>query len=183
MRSGTGEGGHWVFAYGSLMWRPDFAFVERQKARLAGYHRSLCIYSHHYRGPPDKPGRVLGREGGGSCVGIAFRVAPEAWPATLEALRERELVSGVYHEMSLKALLAGGSSVSATAYVADRSHRQYAGKLERRAMVERVRHCSGSAGTNIDYVRNTHLHLRAIGIADPHLGWIVDAVDAAAGGG
>src|SRR4029077_2243995 len=26
----------WVFAYGSLMWRPDFPFVERVEARLVG---------------------------------------------------------------------------------------------------------------------------------------------------
>ena len=31
----------WVFAYGSLIWRPCFAYVERLKATLAGYRRRL----------------------------------------------------------------------------------------------------------------------------------------------
>ncbi|HEX5930860.1 MAG TPA: gamma-glutamylcyclotransferase, partial [Methyloceanibacter sp.] len=29
----------WVFAYGSLMWQPGFAFSERAPAALIGAHR------------------------------------------------------------------------------------------------------------------------------------------------
>ncbi|MEQ8805085.1 MAG: gamma-glutamylcyclotransferase, partial [Rhodospirillales bacterium] len=46
----------WVFAYGSLMWNPGFAFTDRQSAELDGFHRAFCIYSHHYRGTPARPG-------------------------------------------------------------------------------------------------------------------------------
>ena len=45
-----------VFAYGSLMWRPDFPFVEILPATLYGYHRAFCITSTHYRGNTDRPG-------------------------------------------------------------------------------------------------------------------------------
>jgi glutathione-specific gamma-glutamylcyclotransferase len=174
------EGEHWIFGYGSLMWRPDFIFAERVKARLAGYHRSLCIYSHHYRGTPEKPGLVLGLDRGGSCVGIAFRIEPELWPKVLDAVRKRELVSGVYVETSVRLLLADGRQPRAVTYLADRAHSQYAGKLTRPAMLDRVRHCSGAAGPNVDYVRNTHQHLLAIGISDANLGWIVEAIGEAA---
>ncbi|HAY49272.1 MAG TPA: gamma-glutamylcyclotransferase, partial [Thalassospira sp.] len=82
----------WVFGYGSLLWRPGFEFTERSRALLRGYHRSFCIYSHHYRGTPENPGLVLGLNAGGECVGNAFRIAPENWNAVKAYLDERELV-------------------------------------------------------------------------------------------
>lgn len=174
------DGALWIFAYGSLMWRPDFDFVDRRKARLSGYHRSLCIESQVYRGTPDRPGLVLGLDRGGSCVGVAFRIAPERQAATLDAVRTRELVTGVYKEVRAGIMLADGQRRTAVTYVADRDHAQYVGRLGRPAMLDRVRRCAGIAGSNLDYVRNTHLHLLELGIRDANLGWIVDAVDTSA---
>ena len=167
----------WIFAYGSLMWRPDFAFAERTKARLGGYHRSLCIASHHYRGTPERPGLVLGLDRGGSCLGVAFRIPDHARAATLAAVRARELISGVYRETTVQVVLADGRRPKAITYVADRSHDQYAGKLDPAAMLERVRAGIGQAGPNVDYVRNTHLHLAELGISDPMLAWLVESAE------
>src|SRR5689334_21791044 len=65
----------WVFGYGSLIWRPDFDYLERQPARLIGAHRALCVFSHVHRGTPERPGLVLGLDLGGACRGVAYRVA------------------------------------------------------------------------------------------------------------
>src|SRR3954466_4710161 len=54
-----------VFGYGSLMWRPDFPYIEIVPAALHGYHRAFCIRSTHYRGTREKPGLVLGLDRGG----------------------------------------------------------------------------------------------------------------------
>ncbi|MEL7030355.1 MAG: gamma-glutamylcyclotransferase, partial [Pseudomonadota bacterium] len=88
----------WVFGYGSLMWRPDFDYLERQSALLFGYHRAFCIYSVHHRGRPEKPGLVFGLDRGGACRGVAFRLAPDARSEIFEQLRAREQVTSVYLE-------------------------------------------------------------------------------------
>ena len=159
----------WIFAYGSLMWRPDFAFEERRRAQVFGFHRSLCIYSHHYRGTPAQPGLVLGLDRGGSCIGLCFRIAAEAAVATLDAVRRRELVTDVYLEIAAPVRLDDGRRCIATTYVADRSHAQYAGALPTDEVLRLVRQGIGVAGTDLDYVRNTEAHLRDLGIADPLL--------------
>src|SRR5208337_3839043 len=115
-------GDFWVFAYGSLMWRPGFDFVESALAFVQGYHRSLCVFSHVHRGTPERPGLVLGLDRGGSCEGVAFRVAAAKRAKTLAYLRERELVTSVYQERTLSVEFAEGASAPAVAYVADRSH-------------------------------------------------------------
>jgi cation transport protein ChaC len=33
------DGDLWVFAYGSLIWRPGFAYVEAHRGTLAGFRR------------------------------------------------------------------------------------------------------------------------------------------------
>jgi glutathione-specific gamma-glutamylcyclotransferase len=166
----------WVFAYGSLMWRPGFAFVERLPARLHGFHRSLCVYSSRYRGTPEKPGLVLGLDRGGSCPGVAFRVDSAAVPDTIAYLRERELVTHVYREVLAPVQLRTGERTRALAYVVDRQHRQYAGRLPAEEMVRVVRDGQGISGPNRDYVLNTVAALNEMGTRDPALERIAAAL-------
>lgn len=164
----------WVFGYGSLMWQPGFAYVERQRGLLRGYHRSLCIYSHVHRGTPERPGLVLGLDRGGSCRGVAFRVDDAQEQKTVNYLRERELVTKVYVERRLPVTLADGRRVTALAYVVDADHEQYAGKLSRSKQLALVRQGLGRSGPNPDYVASTHLHIKELGFVDPTLQWLTD---------
>lgn len=169
MRSGEDL---WVFAYGSLMWRPGFDFSERHRAFVRGYHRSLCIYSHVHRGTRDRPGLVLGLDRGGSCNGIAFRVESAAAEATCAYLRAREQVTLVYREVAVRIRLADGRVVDALCYVADRSHAQYAGRLDRPELIRLVAQGEGVSGKNADYVKSTQAHLAELAIRDTTLEWL-----------
>ncbi|MDB5570806.1 MAG: ChaC family protein [Hyphomicrobiales bacterium] len=156
----------WVFAYGSLLWNPGFSFLEVQRARVTGYHRSLCIYSHVHRGTAERPGLVLGLDRGGSCLGAAYRVDPIAWSETIAYLREREQVTAIYREARLRVSLEGGEQVSAIAYIVDRKHSQYAGKLPHDAILTHVAQGVGQSGANSEYVLNTQRRLTQMGIRD-----------------
>jgi cation transport protein ChaC len=180
----------WVFGYGSLMWRPGFFFAERAPARLIGLHRALCVYSFIYRGTPEKPGLVLGLDRGGACRGIAYRVDKAQRAATLAYLREREQVTHVYREMMRAVTLhdkkrepyplaagneavpgagAGERRVMALVYVVDRSHPQYAGRLDLAAQLHHVRQGHGRGGSNRDYVIATIKEIEAQGCFDTKL--------------
>ena len=162
----------WVFGYGSLMWRPGFTYARRCKALLRGWRRSLCVYSHVHRGSPERPGLVLGLDRGGACPGVAFEVDPALREATIRYLREREQVTSVYLERIAPVTLECGERVPALIYVADRLHDQYAGRLDREAMLEHVRNGQGRFGRNTEYVLETYDHLREIGVRDRDLEWL-----------
>jgi glutathione-specific gamma-glutamylcyclotransferase len=162
----------WVFGYGSLMWQPGFEYQERQSALVHGWRRSLCIYSHVYRGTPERPGLVLGLDRGGACHGVAFRVAASLRERTIDYLRQREQVTAVYLERNVVVHLADGTKANAVTYVADRNHLQYAGRLEREQLLGLVTQGVGQSGPNVDYVLNTEAHLRENGIRDPILEWL-----------
>jgi cation transport protein ChaC len=165
------EGDLWVFGYGSLMWRPGFEFMERVPARLIGEHRALCVYSFVHRGTPEKPGLVLGLDRGGACRGVAFRVAAANRPETVAYLRAREQVTSVYREVMRSVWLENErrERVSALAYVVDRGHVQYAGRLSLADQVRHVLQGHGQSGANRDYVLSTVKAIEAAGFRDAPL--------------
>lgn len=159
----------WIFGYGSLMWRPDFAFVERAKATITGYHRAFCIASTMHRGTPERPGLVLGLDRGRACTGVAYRISPTAGAAVMAYLRARELIYGVYRETRLVADLADGASqgqARVVAYTVERAHPSYTGVLSLGQQARIIRGAGGQSGANLDYLINTVRHLQALGIRE-----------------
>jgi cation transport protein ChaC len=161
----------WVFGYGSLMWRPGFDFIERVEARLTGAHRALCVYSFVHRGTPERPGLVLGLDLGGTCRGVAFRVAATERASTLAYLRAREQATAVYRECVRQVWLKGDPArqVSAVCYMVDRSHVQYAGRLPLAEQLHLVRQGHGQSGANRDYVLATVAAMEAMGLGESEL--------------
>jgi cation transport protein ChaC len=165
------SGDLWVFGYGSLMWRPGFAYLEKGPARLMGLHRALCVFSFVHRGTPERPGLVLGLDHGGMCRGIAYRVPASARADTIAYLRGREQVTTVYVETMRQIELEDESRrrVRALCYIVDRSHVQYAGRLTLAESLHHVRQGHGRSGPNRDYVLETVRALEGLGYRETDL--------------
>lgn len=165
----------WVFGYGSLIWRPGFAHAGCHPALLRGFHRRFCLWSHRYRGTPERPGLVLGLDQGGACRGVAFRVPGSEAAEVLRYLDDRELPDGaeiVYHRRILPVQLLdlpGRPAVPAVTYVANRLCRLYVPRLAPEEAAATIARSVGQMGANRDYLLNTVQHLRAMGVRDAGL--------------
>lgn len=164
----------WVFAYGSLLWNPEFPVQEKSVADLKGWRRAFCMRSIHHRGTIEAPGLVLALDLAPEsvCTGMALRVADGAEQATLEALRERELISSAYLERWLGLDLRDGRQLTALAYVVDQTHNQYCGDLALEDQAQIISNAVGGRGPNCDYLLRTSEHLSAVGLADSDLDWL-----------
>jgi cation transport protein ChaC len=155
----------WIFGYGSLMWNPGFAYCEAAPALLRGYHRRFCVYSHSYRGTPERPGLVLGLDRGGACRGIAFRVPAVDVEAALSYLWEREMRDRSYRMVALPVATPAGV-VEARAFVVDPAHPHYAGRLPLEETARLILQGVGGRGPCRQYLDNTVHQLEALGVID-----------------
>ena len=174
------EGDFWVFGYGSLIWHPGFPHIEVRPGLLRGYHRRFCIYSHRYRGTPERPGLVLGLDRGGSCRGLAFRVPAAEGQEVMDYLYEREMITGVYNPRWLKVATREGP-VRAISFVVDRAHSQYTGCLEPEEVALLIAQGCGDRGTGQEYLRNTVHHLDALDLSCPRLKRLLRLVEQCCG--
>jgi cation transport protein ChaC len=158
----------WVFGYGSLIWKPEFDFVERRPATLPGHHRALCLWSRINRGTPELPGLVFGLEAGGECHGMAFRLAACSVAPIFETLWRREMSTGAYHPSWIDCQTTDGT-VKALAFVIDQAGPAYVSEPHEDALIEIVLRASGIYGSCLDYVTQTADALEAVGIRDARL--------------
>ncbi|MFC3168559.1 gamma-glutamylcyclotransferase [Paracoccus fontiphilus] len=168
----------WVFGYGSLIWDPGFAPVERARAWVTGYARSFCLRSIQHRGTSERPGLVLGldEQPDGECGGLALGIADSDHDEVLAYLRARELVTDAYRETILPLRLEDGRRVEALAYVMRRDHWQYAGGLDLSEQARIIARAQGGRGPNAEYLFNTAAHLAQIGLADAVMDHLTDEV-------
>ena len=163
----------WIYAYGSLMWQPEFPFQAQSIARLHGWRRSLCILSVHYRGTPEHPGLVLGLDRGGSCTGMAFQIAAHQWNDVWQQIYDREMISHVYVARQLPLHLKDGRHITAYGFVADRQGPQYwRGSPQEASRL--LTQGAGSRGRSRDYLASTLQEMSRLGIRDQALTRILE---------
>lgn len=155
----------WIFGYASLIWRPDFDFIEQRPARVQGWHRALKMWSRVNRGTPECPGLVFALLSGGSCRGVAFRVRRRDAVDVLATLWQREMPSAVYDPRWLACQTPQGE-VRALAFTLSRRSPSFTGNLTPTQYQDIFVRSHGRYGSTQDYARQTLHSLRAQGIHD-----------------
>lgn len=175
------EGGpFWVFAYGSLIWKPAFDFAEARRGVAHGWRRSFCINILGWRATPEVPGLMLGLEPGGACVGMAYRMPDDTPHDRMLRLLRREVT---YHVdlpwlRWLRVRTAGGTVRALTFYCAPRPHDSDHLRLPLDEQARRLARAVGPTGSCAEYLHSTVDHLEALGIRDRYL-WKLQALVAA----
>ena len=157
-----------VFAYGSLIWKPEFELADCWPAHLVGFHRALRLRSLVNRGNALQPGLVLCLLSGGSCRGLVFRVAPQQSEAVLHQLWAREMVVGSYEPRWLSCNTAVGP-LRALSFTLSRQSPGYMAPPTDKELLHIFRHAQGRYGTTLDYLLRTVKSLREHGIFDAEL--------------
>ena len=167
------DGDLYVFAYGSLIWRPGFAYAAMHPALLRGYPPPLL----HLEPPATAARRSRRAWCSGSTAAAPAGASPSGCraaeaAAVLDYLQEREMPpseEAVYERRILRvSLLDSGREVRAVAFVADRTRDSYC-RPEAAAAAATISRGSGRMGPNREYLLNTVAHLRAMGVRDSGL--------------
>ncbi len=169
----------WVFAYGSLIWNPEFEAVEQRRATAAGWHRSFCLKLTRWRGTRDLPALMLALDRGGACTGIAYRLSSGDKHGQIVRLLEREIDANPPTNVPrwLNVSTSEGS-IKALAFVALRRGNAYAGKTPLPEVARVLTRAAGHWGSCAQYAFNTISKLEEHGIRDRNL-WDVQRMMAA----
>ncbi|PSJ61799.1 gamma-glutamylcyclotransferase [Kumtagia ephedrae] len=160
----------WLFAYGSLIWKPEIEHVEECVATARGYHRAFCIHQTRWRGTLEQPGLMMGLMPGGQCGGVAFRL-PDGDPAEMVSrLIRREMTAkpSTYLPTWLKLDTAGGP-LAALGFAVNPKGRTFAGKRSDAEVARILARACGHLGSGADYLFHTVRNLETRGIHDRRL--------------
>lgn len=158
----------WVFGYGSLMWRPELAFVEQRIGELGGWQRSFCLWQWRFRGTRQRPGLMLALDEGGGCGGVLYRLPASNHREQLLSLWKREM-TGRGYVADWADVTSSGGGVRAVTFFANRAGPRYAGRLATETVADHIASACGHAGPNATYLLETWRYCLKAGIADAYI--------------
>lgn len=167
----------WVFGYGSLIWNPAFHWCDKIRGEVDGFHRSFCLWTKLGRGSEENPGLMLGLEPGGSCNGLAYRIAEDAVETELDIIFRRELLSYAYLPTWVD-VKTENRTIKAITFVMDQDHERYVGEIDEQTMIRHLATAVGPLGRNCDYLYNLVENLDALSYQDAHMTYLAKNVRA-----
>lgn len=165
-----GSGPIWVFAYGSLIWKPGADVAETRLATAAGWHRAFCLEMRSWRGTPEQPGLMMALRRGGECTGLAQRLEDGDRHRTMERLLRREIGGPVgYAALRLIDLHSDRGPLRALCFYADPPEIADQPDLPLARVAAVLARACGPAGSGAEYLFNTVRALEAASIRDREL--------------
>lgn len=170
--SGQSARSHWVFGYGSLIYKVDFPWLEKEVATVVDWSRRFWQGSHDHRGTPDAPGRVvtLIESPDAICLGVAYRIEASVF----EHLDHRE--KNGYQRFDIPITLRASTAkstprrvVGGTVYVAGPANEAFLGPAPAAEIARHIVASRGPSGSNLDYFRRLECALHKLQASDPHI--------------
>jgi glutathione-specific gamma-glutamylcyclotransferase len=156
-----------VFAYGSLIWKPEFEFSKHYLATLPGWHRSFCMQIERWRGTRDRPGLMMALDRGGSCRGVVYELKVENPLAQMERLLRREMTNKPPTNVPRWLTVThDGGKLRALAFTSSRTSSSYMGRQSPDDIAKVLASAAGHWGSCAEYLFNTVSHLEELGIRD-----------------
>lgn len=171
------QGDLWLFAYGSLIWKPEVEHTAECMGRARGWHRSFCFRVTRFRGTREQPGLMMALDRGGECRGVLYRLPDGDPSALLGRLFRREFTSKPANSMPrwITVEPEGGLPLKALAFVMNRESPVYTGRLAQEQLADILARACGHWGSGAEYLHNTVSHLAERGIRDRNL-WRLQAL-------
>lgn len=166
------EDGLWIFGYGSIIWKPDFEYIEKRVGYIQGWRRVFYQGSTDHRGIPGAPGRVatLIPDPHSYCYGMAFFVSRAKAREIMSQLDDREKGGYErYREPFYARDEARQPFSDVLVYVASQDNPEYLGPSKTLDMAFQIAHAHGPSGSNAEYLLNLAASLRQLKLHDSHI--------------
>ncbi|CAO2035238.1 unnamed protein product [Urochloa humidicola] len=174
----------WVFGYGSLIWNPGFTHDARVVGFVRDYRRVFYQGSTDHRGTPQFPGRTvtLEHQPGATCWGVAYRISREEdKQIALEYLevREKQYDEKIYADLYTDSSPKIPAVENVMVYLATTNKERnpnYLGPAPLEEMARQIYLAEGPSGPNREYVFKLEDALNKLGVVDPHVQDLANAV-------